>query len=521
MSKRSQGVVAAGHPETGRAAAAVLGEGGNAVDAALAGMCAAMVVEPVLASLGGGGFLVARPADGRGAGRTVVYDFFCQTPRRRRPAGERDLRCVAADFGPARQDFHVGLGTAATPGVVGGLFEAHRELGSTPIRRIVEPAIALARNGVALNAVQADILRIARAIVESSAAVRALFESRERPGELIGQGEIHRLPELADALEILAIEGPDLFYRGEMGHRLAADCTSAGGLLSMDDLAAYTVERRRPLDLDVFGACVQLNPPPALGGILVGLGLLLWSALGLDGPFGSPAHLARLARVMTATAEARPEIAVGIRAGKDASDLLDPTAISRMAAAAAGPRAPRGTTQISVIDAAGGAASLSISNGEGCGYVLPGTGIILNNMLGEQDRVSGDADGVWPTDTRMASMMTPALVLEADGGVVALGSGGSNRIRSAMLQALLNLLYFRMPLAEAVAAPRLHVENAKGSVEPGFEEGALTALAAEVDELERWPSQSMFFGGVHAARGGPAGCEGAGDERRGGAALSA
>src|SRR5512134_3675491 len=143
-----RGMVAAGHPETAGAAAAVLRDGGNATDAALAGLCAAVVAEPILASLGGGGFLAVRPHSGWLAGETVVYDFFVQTPKRRLPEHEIDFRGVVADFGPAQQEFHIGMGAIATPGVIKGIFEAHRDLGHMPIRNIVEPAIDLARRGV-------------------------------------------------------------------------------------------------------------------------------------------------------------------------------------------------------------------------------------------------------------------------------------------------------------------------------------------------------------------------------------
>ena len=514
-----RGIVAAGHPETAGSAVAVLREGGNAFDAALAGMCAATVVEPVLASLGGGGFLAARPSAGRLGGQSIVYDFFVQTPKRRRPRGEVDLRRVFADFGPAQQEFHIGMGAIATPGVVKGLFEAHRDLGRMPIRTIVEPAIGLARRGVPVNAVQAYALRVVRAIVEAGPATRALFASRERPGELIGEGEPLRLPDLAEALEILTIEGEDLFYRGEMGRLLTRDCAGAGGQLSAEDLRDYRVERRRPLEVQLERALVQLNPPPSMGGILVAFGLLLWRALGnLAGGFGSSDHLARLVHIIRATGSARGEIGEGVLAGDSANDkLLDPTLIAKYHnEILSAPLVARGTTQISVIDAAGGAASLSVSSGEGSGYVLPGTGIVLNNMLGEADLSPGGLHG-WPTDKRMASMMTPAIVLDAAGGVTALGSGGSKRIRTAMLQALLNLLAFDMRLEEAIAAPRLHVEDEKLSLEPGFPETNVVSLARIFAGVERWPGKNMFFGGVHAVRRSGAGTlDGAGDERRGG-----
>lgn len=516
------GVVAAGHAQTAAAACIVLEEGGNAIDAALAGLLAACVAEPVLASLGGGGFLVACPADGRSSGRTVVYDFFVQTPRRCRPEAETDLREIAADFGPTTQTFHIGLGAIATPGVVKGLFAAHRDLGRLPLRRLFEPAVALAREGIAIDAMQAYVFRVVRAIVQAEPSIRALFDSPGRPGETIGEGEKLRLPHLADALEAIAIEGEDLFYRGEMAARLAADCRAAGGHLTRADLEAYRVERRRPLTVPMQRARVELNPPPACGGILVGFGLALYQALGpLRESFGSAEHLRRLVGVMRATERARIEERVQQRVAEPAAaeGLLDAALIARWRDEIAAAATSRGTTHVSVVDAAGGVASLSVSNGEGSAYVLPGTGIILNNMLGEPDLLP-DGIATWPLDCRLSSMMAPALVRDAAGGTIALGSGGSNRIRTAMLQVLVNLLAFSLSPEDAVNADRLHCEGAVLSVEPGLADQAIVAAIAETDlRAETWPAQNLFFGGVHLARRSATGTlEGAGDARRGGVA---
>lgn len=518
-------MVAAGHAQTAAAACAVLNDGGNAIDAALAALLAACVAEPVLASLGGGGFLTVRPADGPHAGRTIVYDFFVQTPRRRRIDGELDFREIVADFGPATQTFHIGLGAIATPGIVKGLFAAHRDLGHMPLRNLIQPAVGLARNGVLVDGMQAYVLRVVGAIVNADPSMRALFESPQRRGELISEGELLRMPELADALEAIAIEGEDLFYRGEMAALLARDCEARGGHLTRADLETYRVERRLPLTLPVFGGLVDLNPPPCSGGILVGFGLALWEALGrLDGGFGSPSHLRRLVAVMQATEQARIEERLhepGLEKADAADLLLNPALIARWRdEVAASARAVRGTTQISVVDRSGSVASLSVSNGEGSAYVLPGTGIILNNMLGEAGLLPDGVAAAWPRDSRLSSMMTPAIVRDAAGGTTALGSGGSNRIRTAMLQALLNVLAFDMRPQEAVAAPRLHCEEAILSVEPGFAEDAVAAAAADL-QIANWPAQNLFFGGVHMVRRSATGAfEGAGDARRGGVACT-
>ena len=519
----TKGIVAAGHPETAKAAADVLAAGGSVVDAALAGLAAACVAEPVLASLGGGGFLLVHDQRINFAGKTVIYDFFTQTPCRQRPATDVEMLAIEADFGTARQVFHVGLGSVATPGVIRGLFAAHGDLGRMPIRQIVEPAMALARAGVRVDATQGHIARIVAAILRRRPDTAALFASPSRPGELIDEGDVRRMPDLADTLDILAVEGDDLFYRGEMGRLLADDCAAHGGHLTRQDLQRYQVVRRRPLLVERYGARISLNPPPAVGGLLVGLGLALFATDGLRATdFGSAEHLQRLLRVLALMDGERGNRRLAALEPAEAQALLAADGLAALRAAvddpvARRPMARRGTTHISVVDADGNAAALTLSNGSCSGNLVPGTGILLNNMLGESD-LSPDGIGHWPTDVRMGSMMAPTLVEDAAGRRIVLGSGGSNRIRSAILQVLLNLLVFAQPLKRAVASPRLHWEQGKLSLEPGFAEAVVAQLAVEGETLECWERQSMFFGGVHAALSGANGTfDAAADKRRGGA----
>ncbi len=509
----TKGIIAAGHPETAAAAAAILEEGGNAFDAALAGMCAACVAEPVLASLGGGGFLLASP----GAGRPVLYDFFPQTPKARKP--EAEFFAILADFGPAQQEFHIGMGSMATPGTVKGMFRVLDDLGSMPMARIVEPAIALARGGVRINALQAYILEVVASIYGSNDACRAIFSSPRRPGKLLGEGETLSMVEFADTLEALAGEGPDLFYRGDIARRLAEDCRDRGGHLTAADLAGYAVEVRRPLELAYAGRRLITNPPPSTGGILIAfaLSLLAGGGLGKLG-FGTSAHLERLARTMEATNRARVESRLHEAAGTAAEVLLDPGFLDHYRRHVLGrPMASRGTTHIGVIDGAGNAAALTLTNGEGAAYLVPGTGIMVNNMLGEED-INPHGFDRWPEDLRMSSMMAPTLMVEPGGEMVAIGSGGSNRIRTAILQVLLNLIDFAMPIADAVASPRIHFEDGRLSIEDGFEEAEVAALGSAFPDIERWGGRNFFFGGAHCVVYDPRRrrFSGAGDPRRGG-----
>jgi gamma-glutamyltranspeptidase / glutathione hydrolase len=522
---------------TAEAAVAVLEAGGNAFDAAAAALCASFVAEPLLSSPGGGGFLLASPA----GGAPRVYDFFTHTPLahlergepdggtvvggagNRRPGDDRevhsadvDFREVEVDFGSARQTFQIGLGSAATPGAVAGLFEFHRDLGRMPLREVVSPAVARARDGVTVTALQAYLATILRPILLSAPDVEAVFAPG---GSTVAEGELQRMPELADLLETLAIEGPDLFYRGEVAAAVDLASREGGGHLRREDFLHYRVELRSPLEFSYRGHTVWTNPPPASGGVLVafGLGVLGAGEVPAD-PLG-PREALRLAEALVATGRARS--AEGLEADVDlalARRFLDPETLARYRNALAfHPPAPRGTSHLGVVDAAGNAASLSISNGEGCGWVLPGGGFMLNNMLGEAD-LQPRGFGRWRPGVRLTSMMAPTLVQGADGYRVTLGSGGSNRIRSAILQVLVGIVDHRLDLETAVARPRLHAEGEHLDIEGGWPDAAVEALVEARPHHAVWPDPNLFFGGVHVAGQGPDGAEGAGDPRRGGVA---
>jgi gamma-glutamyltranspeptidase/glutathione hydrolase len=498
---KTKSVVAAGHELTVAAASEILADGGSAFDAAIAGVCMAFVAEAVFASPGGGGFLMARLAD---SDVVKLFDFFVDTPLRRSAANEVSFFPIQANFGPATQEFHIGLGASATPGVAQGLVALHESLGKLPMKRLVEPAARAARQGFPLSKFQAYLFTVIAPILMESEGTRAIFAPA---GKLMEAGETFRNEGLAETLEWLAEDGARLFVDGDVGKAIAEQSRNLGGHLTTDDLKHYRVALRDPLLWRHGRATVALNPPPSAGGALIAFGLAYLYALA---EAGIAIDAEALHTAMTATNAARDRHGDGL-----AERLAGGMLAQEIRAAAQHPSAYRGTTHISVIDADGNAAAVSLSNGEGSGFIVGHHGFMLNNMLGEEDLLSGSLGG-WREGVRLSSMMAPTIILESDGTVTALGTGGSNRIRTAILQVAVSLLARGMSLEEAVAAPRLHVERCgTTSFEPGFPEAAEAAFRALGDKARAWPERNLFFGGVHAARWHETrGAEGAGDPRR-------
>ncbi len=510
-----RGAVSAGHVETVTAAHAMLATGGNAFDAALAAYLTACVAEPILASLGGGGFLLAhRPSE-----RTLLYDFFVHSPRNPREEGV-DFYPVDVDFGATIQEFHIGMGSICTPGGVRGLFRVHKDLCTLPLLEIAQPAITLARNGVRVNALQSYLQTILEPILVATDGARTLFSAANSPDRLAREGDQFRMPDFANFLEVLIDEGDSLFYSGEVARSMAEASAEHGGHLDMSDLENYDVIVREPLRLRHRGADLSMNPPPSSGGVLIAFALALLEETGDIDSFGSTEHLRRLIETMHLTNRARHDS--GLDQSEDAPERLlsDAFLNEYLRLRAEHPFFPRGTTHISIADDAGNLASLSLSNGEGSAFVAPGTGVMLNNMLGEEDLNPAGLQN-FPPNRRMASMMCPTLMTREDGTAVALGSGGSNRLRTAILQVLVDTLYFDMNLEASVNSPRLHFERDVLNVEPGFPPPTVDWLRKNFPDAVFWDAFNLFFGGVHAVATHPDGTFSAGaDARRGGVART-
>jgi gamma-glutamyltranspeptidase/glutathione hydrolase len=494
------GAVAAGHPVSARCGADVLRAGGNAIDAALGAMLASFACEPLLTGLGAGGYMLVVAPDQA----PTLLDFFVEAPGRDADVAARgDLIPLEISFGDALQVFHIGEASVGTFGMPAGVCEASRRFGRMPLQELAAPAAALARDGVQLTSEQAYIIEILGGIVTSTPQASELFAPE---GRLLRAGDRLRQPELGDALERLGTEGAQPFYTGDIAAAIVSWLAEHGGTVSAADLAAYRVVDREPLRVAYRGREVLINPPPSAGGILIARALTLLDAMTTP---PHPPTVTQVVQVMESTQRERtPEFLIGLDDPEFVRDFL------------AGPGGRLGsTTHIAALDRDGWACSVTSSAGSASGVIVPGTGVHLNNMMGEQD-LNPQGFHRHPPGRRMPSMMSPTIVLGTDPArppELAVGSAGSNRIRSAVLQTIIRSLDEGLSAQAAIDAPRVHYEDGIVYAEPGVDAAALVRAGYE---LAPFRERNLFFGGAQAvARGVDGRFSGGGDPRRGGAAT--
>lgn len=522
-----KGIITGGSQQTVDAGAAMLRRGGNAVDAAVAAAFASFVGETILSTPSGGGFATLYTPEHD----PVVYDFFCNTPGlgtdRRSPT--MDFAPITVQYESGTSVYHIGRASSAVPGNIAGLAQLLAEAGTLPLDVVIDPAIQLARDGYTLSENQGYLIQLVDVILGYDPHCATVFAPQ---GRLLDAGDHFQNPALAATLERIATDGWETFYTGHIADATVADQEAHGGLITAEDLASYRVIKRQPLEFAYDGYHVITNPPPSAGGILIAYMLGLFAQIDRAGmAHNSADHAALVAEVMRQTTIARyrdrpaelPD-PTAWAAWLDASRMAGDLGAVRDALAAGSARSglpeipgPKSTTHISVMDENGMAVGLTTTPGETAGYMVGDTGILGNNMLGEEE-LSPDGFHVWEPGQRLASMMAPTIVADESGARMVAGSGGAARLRSAIFHVLSNVLDWDMPLAEAVEASRVHFENDLLDLEGGFNPAAADALAARGYTASRWPDRAFYFGGTHVTLRDRAGqLQGAGDRRRGGA----
>ncbi|MCC6673340.1 MAG: gamma-glutamyltransferase [Planctomycetes bacterium] len=468
--KGRSGAVASADPHASAAGIAVLKAGGNAMDAAVAVALVLAVTHPQAGNLGGGGFFVARMADGR----NYALDF-----REKAPAGAQRDMFLRADGSVDEDRAQFGALAAGVPGSPMGLEVALAKLGTRPLAELARPAIRLAREGIEVDHFLAAALKAHEKVLGRYPATRKVFFSGER---VLTQGERLVQKDLAATLERFAQAGAKGFYEGETARLLVAEMQRGGGILSAKDLQEYRAIERPVLVGRYRGFEVLTMPPPSSGGIALLQMLALIEPYDVAGMgFGSSQGLHLRTEVMRrAFADRARWLGDPDFYKVPVEGLLAPSYLDRLRLGMRLDRrsevepgqpegAPEGdhTTHFSVVDAAGNAVACTttLNASFGCGLVADGTGVLLNNEMDDFSAkpgvpnqfglVGGRANQIEP-GKRMLSSMTPTILLSEGKVRYVLGSPGGGRIINTVFQVVTNLVDHGMPLDLAVAAPRIH-----------------------------------------------------------------
>ncbi len=496
-------MVVSGETNATDAGLAVLKSGGNAMDAAVAMGFVLGVTHSGMTGLGGGGYILARMADGR----TAFFDFREQAPGR----ATRDMFLDAA--GRLSKDSVIGWKAAAVPGNVKGYEVAHRKFGTRPWRELLQPAIRLAAEGHPLSWMRAAAFRAP----ESAARLGQFPESKRiflNQGRFYEPGDLLVQKELGQTLDRIARNGAKEFYEGETAHRLAGAMASHGGLVTLDDLKAFNVSERKPLTGRYKGYEIVTASGSSSGGIgvLQMLGVLEGTGYAKAGG-GSAESLHYLAEAMRRFFADRSEhigdpdyfhvpyesllAPAHIAALRAAIDPAHATPSSAIRPGQFVSREGGDTTHFAVVDEAGNAVAVTVTlNSQFGGAVtVPGLGFLLNDNMdnfaadpgktNQYGLVQGEANAIQPHKRPVASM-TPTIVLKDGKLFMVVGTPGGPTILNSVLQAMLNAIDFGMNAQDAVAAPRIHHQWYPDRIfmEPGFSPDTIALLKTRGHAIE-------------------------------------
>ena len=468
--RAQKGMVASQNETASRIGADAIKEGGTAVDAAVATAFALAVVHPTAGNIGGGGFIVYRPAKGD----PVAYDFREVAPAKASPT------MFMKDGQYSSELHHNSYLSVGVPGTVAGLHMAWKEQGKLPWKRLVEPAIALARDGFVVTEGLARSLKSAQRTMQKYPASVAAFTKSGVPYEA---GETLKQPDLARTLERIATQGPAGFYEGETAALVEKEMLAHGGLITREDLKRYTAVRRAPVTGTYRGYQVTSMPPPSSGGVALIEMLNVLEGYDVKSMgFASAAEIHLMAESMKRAYADRAKFLGDPDFNKDmpidhltskpySADLRRTISMDKASKSSPTtfewPREGDETTHISVVDSNRNAVSMTytLEQGYGVKIVVPGAGFLLNNEMGDfndapemtNDRGSiGTKPNLAEPGKRMLSSMTPT-ILSKDGKLFMVsGSPGGRTIINTVLETIVDAVDFGMNAQEAVDAVRFH-----------------------------------------------------------------
>jgi gamma-glutamyltranspeptidase/glutathione hydrolase len=514
--------------------AAIMEQGGNAVDAAVAVSLALAVVNPEAGNIGGGGFMVVRMTDGT----TAALDYREKAPM----AATRDM--FLDDEGNVTDASVVGHLASGVPGAVMGIWEAHRRFGTLPWADLVEPATSLADGFVVHERFRDNIVSSQRGLRRFEATAATFLPG----GRIVDVGETFRQPELAATLRRIRDRGPEGFYGGETADLIVAEMERGGGLITHEDLVAYRAVWRDPIEFTYRGYTVLSMPPSSSGGATMAE---MANILELHDLGGLPWHSGEMVHLLTEAwkrsysdrntyladtdfvdvpLERMTSKAYATERGADISESATPS--SDVGPGLGPPQESENTTHVSVVDALGNAVALTttLNSFFGSKVLVTGAGFVLNNEMDDFTAkpgvpnqfglVQGASNAVGP-GKRMLSAMTPTVVLRPDGELFFVtGSPGGATIITTVFQTIVNVVDYGMNVVQAVNAPRVHHQHLPDQLR--YEQGGL--LPEVVSDLEARGHTMSERGGtsgdVEAIMVMPDGTlEAAADPRRGGAAV--
>ena len=517
------GMVSSGSRYASEAGAQVLREGGNAVDAAVATSLALTVAATPFSGVGGGGFMLVHMA---GRGESLMIDY-----RERAPAGAPpDLFRLDPGGAVMDEENHLGAKAPAVPGTFAGMDMALRKFGTMTMAQVARRAVAYGRDGFEitpfLDWVMARDEDLASAKFRRSEEAASIWLKAD--GSTYRTGETFRNAQLADAVEAVATRGIGEFYEGQIARAAARLIEDEGGPMRASDLASYRAILRTPVQGEFAGLRFVTSAPPSSGGIALHqlfrpLEPMDLASTGHNTVETIDAMCGALGRVY----EARDLLADPDFEPMDTNRLTSRAFLDDLAAGGAGPGGSAGgegsqTSHFSTVDADGNAVACteSLEAFFGCGLVVPGTGIFLNNTMGDFDPVPGRVNSI-EGGKRPRSAMSPIIFLRDGRPVLVAGSAAGPRIITAVAQVVLNVLVHGMDIQEAIAAPRFH-HHGGGEiyVESRIGEDVLSGLRERGYEVVVQGDITFLFGGVHAVAVGPDGAHGGADPRRDGVAVA-
>lgn len=412
-----------------------------------------------MSSMGGGALAVFRSKDGN----TGAIDFFCQTPRVKKITDALHFYPHVVHFGDSSEVFHVGLGAMATPGMPAGIMLLHKTLCKIPLPELAAFAIEVSKNGAVVDEFQELDFDLLEGMLFSTPEGRRMFSGSD--GKLFRAGDTMYLPQLGDFIDYLSRHGSDEFYHGEPARKTSNAAQLIGGHLSMEDFSNYRPILRKAHSFECWDHQFYTVPQPALGGLI--LEKLIKNH---DWFFAD-----RQSFVKHYSAVIHSEKKYYQEKNKRGN-----------------------TTHLSVTDREGNSIAITMTNGEGCGFLIPGTQIMMNNMLGESMLMPAGFHS-WLPDVRLASMMTPVICHNTVHKITtAAGTGGAGRIPYMLAQLFRYLLTDKLSLEEAIEAPRIHFQEDSFQVEPGLD--FPDSIIENKAELVRWKKKNLYFGGINAVQ---------------------